>query len=486
MARLRAERDAAVAALDRQGRRRARRSRARQVLAAVLVVVFAILLPVTITATWAHRTVVNTDAYVATITPIAASPEVQAAVSREVTNEIYAALKPQQIIASALPPKAAGLAGPLSNGVKGYLQEGISKILASPKFQQLWAAANRFAHAQLITVLNGDSKALQATNGQVVLNLVPLLNEALKNVQARASALLGKNITLPTISGNTIPAAACQKIATVIGRPLPATCGQIPLFPASALVNAQRAFRAFNGAVLALLIVTPLVFIGALWVSARRRRTLLQLAIGGLLGLVAVRRAVIWLQSDLTGHAKPANQAALSVITGQIFHGFFTVTMWFLIGGLIIVALALLSGPYRWAVAIRSWALRAGRATGHLGSALAGHASSGTTVGWIRRHLDLLRIGGAVAAALALLIFSVNWAGFLVIAALLALYEYGLHRLRPPEPAAPEPTPASIPPPPEPAAPGQDASTANPVTPAGPGSRHAPPADTSHDGHTTR
>ncbi len=486
MARLRAERDAAVAALDKQGRRRARRSRARQVSAALLVVVFAILLPVTITATWAHRTVVNTDAYVATITPIAASPEVQAAVSREVTNEIYAALKPQQIIASALPPKAAGLAGPLSNGVKGYLQEGITKILASPKFQQLWEAANRFAHAQLITVLNGDSKALQATNGQVVLNLVPLLNEALKNVQARASALLGKNITLPSISGNTIPAAACQKIATAIGRPLPATCGQIPLFPAAALVNAQRAFRAFSGAVLTLLIVTPLVFIGALWVSARRRRTLLQLAVGGMLGLVAVRRAVIWLQSDLAGHAKPANQAALSVITGQIFHGFFTVTMWFLIGGLILVVLALLSGPYRWAVAIRSWALRAGRAAGHLGSALAGHASSGTTVGWIRRHLDLLRIGGAVAAALALLIFSVNWAGFLVIAALLALYEYGLHRLRPPEPAAPEPTPASIPPPPEPAAPGQDVSTANPVTPAGPGSKHGPAADTSHDGHTTR
>jgi hypothetical protein len=46
------------------------------VVTAELVVVFAILLPVTLTATWAHRTVVNTDAYVATITPIAASPQV--------------------------------------------------------------------------------------------------------------------------------------------------------------------------------------------------------------------------------------------------------------------------------------------------------------------------------------------------------------------------------------------------------------------------
>ena len=332
----------------------------------VLVVVFAVLLPVTILATWAHRTVVNTDAYVATVTPIAANPTVRAAVSRDGTNEIYAALDPQKTIASALPPKAAKLAGPLSSGVKGFLQDGINKILASPEFQRLWVAANRFAQTQLITVLNGNSKVLQASNGQVVLNLVPLLNAALKDVQTRASALLGKNITLPTISGTSIPAADCHKIAAAIRRPLPPTCGQIPLFPASALANAQRAFRAFNGIVL-LLIITPLVFSAALWASTRRRRTLLQLTIAGMLGLIVLRRVTYWLQSDLTAHAKPANQAALSVITGQVLHGLFTVTLWFLIGGLIVAALALLSGPYRWAVAFRSWVRRAAAAVAHLG-----------------------------------------------------------------------------------------------------------------------
>ena len=65
-----------------------------------------------------------------------------------------------------------------------------------------------------------------------------------------------------------------------------------------------------------------------------------------------------------------------------------------------------------------------------------GHATSDTTVAWIRRHLDLLRIGSAVIAALALLIFSVNWVGVLIITLLLALYEFGLHRLRQAQPAA--------------------------------------------------
>jgi hypothetical protein len=485
VARLRAERDAAVAALNKEGQRRARRSRTRRVLAAMLVALFAILLPVTVTASWAHRTVVNTDAYVATVGPIVADPAVQAAVSREITNEIYATLNPQQIIANALPPKAAPLAGPLSNGVRGYLQEGINTIIASPKFQQLWIAANRFSHAQLIAVLNGDSKALLTTHGQVVLNLVPLLNEALKNIQIRASALLSRNITLPAISGDSIPAQACQKIGTAIGRPLPATCGQIPLFKAAALTSAQHAYRAVNRLVLALLIVTPLVFITALWVSPRRRRTLLQLTIGGMLGLIAVRRVVFWLQSDLLTHAKPANQAALSVITGQIFSGLFTVTLWFLIGGLILILLALLTGPYRWAVATRSGARRTGQAAAHLAAALAGQATSDQTVGWIRRHLDALRIGGAVAAALALLIFSVNWAGFLIIAALLALYEYGLHQLRQPQPSTQPPAPTGGPQPPAPADSTPDA-TAGPLTPTGPAAEPGPTADTSHDGQAAR
>ena len=428
--------DAGVSAPGKHGERRTGRRRARGVLAVVLVVLFAILLPVTILATWAHRTVANTDAYVATVGPIAASPQVQAALSAEITNEIYAALNPQQAIASALPPKAAKLAGPLSAGAKGYIQDAVNKVLASPKFQQLWVAANRFADTQLISALKGDSKALQTTNGHVVLNLVPLLNEALKSVQAEASALVGKNVTLPSITTSTIPAADCQKIAAAIGHPLPPTCGQIALFPASSLTGAQHLYRAFNGIVLLLLILTPLAFIAALWASPRRRRTLLQLTIGGMLALIVVRRAMYWLESDLTAAAKPQNRAALSVITGQVLHGFFDVTMWFLIGGLIVLVVALLAGPYRWAVATRAWARRAAGSAGQLLSAAGGHASSDATVTWARRHLDLLRIGGAVIAALAVLIFSVSWVTLLIIAVLLALYEFGLHRLRQTQPAA--------------------------------------------------
>lgn len=303
-------------------------------------------------------------------------------------------------------------------------------------------AANRFADAQLVSALKGDSKALQTTDGRVVLNLVPLLNVALKGVQADASGLFGKNVTLPAITSSSIPAADCQKIAGAIGHPLPPTCGQIALFPASSLTGAQHAYRAFNRIVLLLLILTPLAFIAALWASPRRRRTLLQLTIGGMLALMVVRRAMYWLESDLTAAAKPASRAALSVITGQVLHGVFDIALWFLIGGLIVLVVVLLAGLYRWAVATRAWGRRAAGSAGQLVSAAGGHASSDATVTWVRRHLGLLRIGGAVIAALALLIFSVSWVTLHIIAVLLALYEFGLHRLRLTEPAA-QPRPAA-------------------------------------------
>jgi hypothetical protein len=44
-----------------------------------------------------------------------------------------------------------------------------------------------------------------------------------------------------------------------------------------------------------------------------------------------------------------------------------------------------------------------------------------------------------VLAAVALLVFSVNWVGVLIIAVLLALHEVGLHRLRQEQPAAQSP-----------------------------------------------
>ena len=112
LARAEAEPDAAVAALDKQGRRDRRARKVRRSVVALLVVAFCVLLPVTYVVTWTHYTVLNTNGFVDAVGPIGTDPAVIAAASTELTNEIFSSLNPQKVIASNLPPKASFIAGP--------------------------------------------------------------------------------------------------------------------------------------------------------------------------------------------------------------------------------------------------------------------------------------------------------------------------------------------------------------------------------------
>lgn len=435
LSQVRAERDAALARLDTRERRQRIGGLVRRISVVVLVVLAAILIPVTATVAWAHRTVINTDGYVSTVGPVVKDPAVTSTLARIATDQLFVALDPQPTIAGALPPRATFLAGPLTNGVKGFIQDQANNVLNSQQFQQVWVNANRTAHTALMNVLHGDSKALVVTNGQVVLSVVPLLNEVLQNLEQSASDLIGRDVTLPTLSGNELPSVACERISTALNRPLPTTCGQIPLFPADKLQQAQWAVRGFDRLTLALLILSPLLVIAALLVSKRRRRTLLQLAVGTLLVMVIVRRTVMWLQHTLISTGRPENEAARSAIVHQLLHGFFTVSVWVLAVALAVLGVALVTGPYRWAVKSRAVG-RAGTVATvrHVRDALSGREAVGA---WVRAHRDLMRIAGGLLALLLILVLDISFVWLLVLLAVLAAYEFWLYRLGA---AAPKPS----------------------------------------------
>jgi hypothetical protein len=400
----------------------------------VLVVLFSILLPLTFAVSWAHNVALNTNGFERTVVPIGSDRAVTAAAGAAITSQIFASLNPQQIVENALPPRASFLAGPITNGAKGYIQDGVTKALQSAQFQALWKQATLFTHAQLLSVLNGNNKAVATTNGQVVLNLAPLFNAALQNLQGFISGVVGRQVTLPTITSNELPATVCQHIATALDRPVPATCGQIVLFPADKLTQARRAVRTFNRVTVLLLILTPVTAALALLLSRRRRRTLLQLCAGGVLGLVVVRRVVIWLSSTLAHTGQPANKAARQAIVTHLFHAYFSVSRWLLIGLIVVFVVALVTGPYGWAVSVRRIVATYAREGRNL--IVARGASADTTLAWVRAHLDLLRILGIAIAVLLLVALSVSWAGLVVIAVLLGGYELWLHRVGRTAPAA--------------------------------------------------
>ena len=236
----------------------------------------------------------------------------------------------------------------------------------------------------------------------------------------------------------------CAKISAALNRPLPATCGQIALFPADRLTQARQAVRAFDRLVVLLLILTPLTFIAGMALSRRRRRLLPAFAVGGLVGVVIARRAIFWLQHDLINLGQPANRAARVVILHHVLHGYFTVSYWTVVALLVVLAVALLTGPYAWARSFRHHLAGAAIFAGHLVAASAGHATDDTAAAWVRRHRDVLRIAGLVVAALLVLALSVSLIGLIIIAAVLALYEWWVHRMSQASPAVAEPAAQSL------------------------------------------
>jgi hypothetical protein len=109
-------------------------------------------------------------------------------------------------------------------------------------------------------------------------------------------------------------------------------------------------------------------------------------------------------------------------VLGDLLHGFFVLTGWLLAIALVILVVALLTGPYRWAVTLRQCMVR----TWRRGIEAASDERRARSVAWVRAHADGLQLAGAVVAGVLLLIISISWWSFLIIGALLAVYEVAL------------------------------------------------------------
>ena len=425
---LREERDRLRGEVEKLEARPERRRRMRRISAPILALVTVLIFAAAVPATWAHREFLNTDRYVAIVGPLAGNPDVQQALARELTNEVFTALPIQQNIAGALPPRASFLAGPLTSAIKTFVHNQVLKVVQSNAFQTFWVQANRFVHAQVLAILNGQgTQTLTIKNGKVLLNLLPLVNLALKQIQTVANGLLPANVTIPTITVNEVPQQAVQKLNAALGTDLPPNFGAIAVYDAKNLEAVQKAVRAFDRVLILLLILLPILLAVTLWVSVRRRRTLIEVMTGFALVLVLERRLALAALGDVVNKTRPENRAAVRALTGQISHTLLVFTGWLLVISLVVLLIALVTGPYRWAVAMRRWVADLGRAI--VDSASSPKVASSAAVIWIGAHRDLLMLAGAAVAIVVLFAVNLSFWSFFWIAVVVALYELAIFRL---------------------------------------------------------
>ncbi|WP_231505239.1 hypothetical protein [Cellulomonas sp. URHE0023] len=255
-----------------------RRKPGRTTAAVVLILLGALLAPVAVVGTWARNLVVDTDAYVATVGPIADDPGVQAAVTNRVTTAVVDALNVDELTTQVgdalttldLPPLVStgiqSLKGPLQDAVTGFVHKQVDKIVSSDAFATTWTEANRTAHEQIVATLRGDADALGqiSDSGQLVIDITPIIEQVKAALVDAGFELAGRiptvKVTFPVASSaDFVRLQNAYNLVDIGGRMLPWI--SLLLLAAGVLV-AQRRSRALVVAGLSLAGAMALLAVG--------------------------------------------------------------------------------------------------------------------------------------------------------------------------------------------------------------------------------
>ena len=407
---------------DAAGADRPRKSsRWRRALAVVLLVLSCLTVLVSSVSIWAHRTVFNTDQWVATVGPLAQNPDVVKSVADHVTVQLDNAIKPEQTAKNLLPPKLDRFAAPISQGFDQIVHGAVTKILHTEQFQKFWVAANRQVHARVIAILEGKpTPHLTTSNGDIKLNLLPAMSKILKVVDSKASGLLNAKEPIPTITADTPVDQARSELSAALGRDLPANFGTPVLFHSEQLASAQHLVKVFNTLIIALVIVTVALIAGTILIAERRRRTIIALAIGIVVSMsLAVVLTKVITNQVVSSITTPDDRGAVRATITSVLKGLNVISAILIAAGLVFAVLAFLTGPSRFAGSVRHHGAELGRSL----SGRNREAAVPPYLAWMARYRLPLSLGG-LAIALLILIFVVEgWVGALVTVLLLAGFE---------------------------------------------------------------
>jgi hypothetical protein len=427
IAALEAERDALRSKLDTRERRQLWGRRLRSIGVVVLVVLAVICFIAANIGGWARRNLLNTDRFGGTAQDLIENQDIRDAVSTHVTAELVQIIDPAAIFNEVLPDRARILAVPLANAVQEFLGDQVDRFVSSDAFEGIFVAVVRVAHETALRVLRGDTENVQISDGVITINLLPVINAVLGRIENLVPEIFGRSINLPEIGAGDVPEAARERLSSALGVDLDDDFGVIKIYDADRVQAAQDALRLFERGVIVLWILTVGFAALALWLSRRRRRTLLQLTVGAILGLVVVRRLGFWFLDNLgTRQASGVDRRAVHSAGEILLDSFFLLTAWLLVLLVVVAIVAAVTGPYPWAVWLRGWITGT---TGQGNAWLRSQTADSGPLRWIVTHREALQIGGLVLAVLIVLIFDLSWVGLLLLAILLAAYLLVVHQI---------------------------------------------------------
>jgi hypothetical protein len=326
--------------------------RQHRTLVTVFLTIAAITGLLSVFAVWTNRQVLNTDNWTNTSARLLANPKVQTAVGTYMVDQLFQNVNVAAELQTILPPQAQSLAGPAAGGLQQVAEQAAPKLLARPRVQGAWELANRAAHQQLLQILNGGSTAASTNNGEVTLNIRPLVDQLAASLGISQQQVNAARAQVQGSKGQQARAQVQQKL----GVTLPKSSGQIVILRSNQLKAAQDIAKLIRHLAIVLPAITFALFAAAVALAAGWRRVTLR-AVGwcfaavGLLALIVRRVAGNAIVDSLVkaNTNRPAAHEVWQIGTSLLYDIAVTV----LIFGLILVAAAWLAGGTRPAVAAR-------------------------------------------------------------------------------------------------------------------------------------
>jgi hypothetical protein len=325
--------------------------RQHRVLVGALMSLAVVVSVAAVVAIWVNRQVLDTDAWTNTSGKLLEDKRVQAAVSAYMVDELFSKVDVAGEIEAVLPPQAAALAGPAAAGLEQLADRLAPRLIARPKVQEAWRIANRVAHRQALQIINGGNDVVSTTNGEVVLNVRPLVDRLGKTlgVEEQVTAARAK---LQGPVGDKVRGVAQQKL----GFALPASSGQIVIMRAKNLKLAHDVANTVSDLAIILTLLMLLLFASAIWFARGWRRVALRttgwcfIAVGSVLLLIRHAAGGRIVDSLVASESvKPAGNAAWEIATTLLYD----ICIAAIFYGVVFVIAAWLAGATRPAVALR-------------------------------------------------------------------------------------------------------------------------------------
>ena len=279
-------------------------------------------------ALWANRQLLNTDNWTTTSSRLLQNPEVRAAVSGFLVEQLFTNVDVAGQLESALPDEVKPLAGPATGALRGPATDLAKEALAAPQVQGFWADANRAAHRQFLALVQNRSRTISVEGDAVTLNLGTLVGQ------------IGTRIGLP---------------ANLISR-IPPGVGRLAVLRSDQVGLVRAVGQGLSSAATLIIVLVLALFGLAIALAGGRRRATLRSAGVGLIsagaGVLIVRSvagpSVVDTLSQ-TAAVEPAAAELWRISTSMLVLS----AQSLIVNGLLIVLCAWLAGPTRSAVSLR-------------------------------------------------------------------------------------------------------------------------------------